>query len=462
MKIAFMKVYVILSETRLIFMKTQLKEELIVLDQKHFLHPTTSIEQQQSQGPAAIFTEGKGIYLKDTEGKIYIDGMSSLWNVNVGHGREEIAEVAKEQMTTLAFSSCFTTFSNGPAIRLAAKIASLAPGDLNTVFFTSGGSESNDTAIKLARHYWLLKGQPARQNIISRTQSYHGVAMGATNATGLKAFRDFTNAHAPGFHYAYNQSARNLRETIEKLGPETVAAFISEPVQGAGGVNTPEVNYFKEVREICDEYGILFIADEVITGFGRTGKFFGMEHYGVVPDMMTFAKGVSSGYVQLGGVVISEKMHQDFCELSKGTLMHGYTYSGHALACQVGLKNIEIIEREKLVENAAKMGDALLEGFRALQAKYSFIGRVRTIGLLGAIELVKSRETGELFETLLSPIFVQETMKRGLILRTVTYDQDTIVFAPPLIVSKAELNEILRILDETFEHVRKTIVEKEG
>ena len=443
-------------------MTIQLKEELKTLDQQHFLHPTSSIEQQQTQGPAAIFTEGKGIYLKDMDGNTYIDGMSSLWNVNVGHGREEIAEVAKEQMAKLAFSSCFATFSNEPAIRLATKIASLAPGDLNTVFFTSGGSESNDTAIKLARHYWILKGQPARQKIISRTHSYHGVAMGATNATGLKAFRDFTNSPAPDFHYVNSNSISDLRKTIEMLGPETVAAFMSEPVQGAGGVNIPEPNYFKEVRALCDEYGILFIADEVITGFGRTGKMFGMEHYGVVPDMMSFAKGVSSGYAQLGGVVISEKIHQDYIELSKGTLMHGYTYSGHALACQVGLKNIEIIERENLVDNAAEMGKAMLEGFQALQAKYNFIGNVRTIGLLGAIELVTDRETGALFEPLLSPIFVQETMKRGLILRTVTYDQDTIVFSPPLILSKAELNEMLRILDETFEHIRQTIVEKEG
>ena len=443
-------------------MTIQLKEELKTLDQQHFLHPTTAIEQQQAQGPTAIFTEGKGIYLKDMDGNTYIDGMSSLWNVNVGHGREEIAEVAKEQMAKLAFSSCFATFSNEPAIRLATKIASLAPGDLNTVFFTSGGSESNDTAIKLARHYWILKGQPERQKIVSRTYSYHGVAMGATNATGLKAFRDFTNSPAPDFHYVKSNSISDLRKTIEMLGPETVAAFMSEPVQGAGGVNIAEPDYFKEVRALCDEYGILFIADEVITGFGRTGKMFGMENYGVVPDMMSFAKGVSSGYVQLGGVVISEKMHQDYIELSKGTLMHGYTYSGHALACQVGLKNIEIIERENLVDNAAEMGKAMLEGFQALQAKYNFIGNVRTIGLLGAIELVKDRETGALFEPLLSPIFVQETMKRGLILRTVTYDQDTIVFSPPLILSKAELNEMLRILDETFEHIRQTIVEKEG
>lgn len=441
-------------------MKVLLKEDLKALDKKHFLHPTTSIEQQQVQGPAAIFTEGKGIYLKDMEGKTYIDGMSSLWNVNIGHGREEIAEVAKEQMMKLAFSSCFSTFSNEPAILLATKIASLAPGDLNTVFFTSGGSESNDTAIKLARHYWILKGQPERQKIISRTHSYHGVAMGATNATGLQAFRDFTNSPAPDFHYVYKDSPQDLREAIEALGPEKVAAFISEPVQGAGGVNIPPEDYFKEVRAICDEYGILFIADEVITGFGRTGKFFGMEHFGVNPDMMSFAKGVSSGYAQLGGVIISEKIHQDFCKLSKGTLMHGYTYSGHALACRVGLKNIEIIEREGLVENAQKMGHAMLDGFSRLQQKYSFIGHIRTFGLLGAIELVESREAGEMFETPLSPIFVQETMKRGLILRTVTYDQDTVVFSPPLIITSTELEEMLRILDETCAYLQENYIEK--
>lgn len=436
-----------------------LKEELKALDQKHFLHPTSSIKEQQQKGPAAIFTEGKGIYLKDVDGKVYIDGMASLWNVNIGHGREEMAEVAKEQMAKLAFSSCFGTFSNEPAIRLAAKIASMAPGDLNTVFFTSGGSESNDTVIKLVRHYWMLKGQPRRQKIISRTYSYHGLALGATNATGLKAFRDFTNSHAPDFHYVVSNSPEHLQETIEALGPENVAAFISEPVQGAGGVNIPDKDYFKKIRAICDRYGILFIADEVITGFGRTGKNFGMEHFGVIPDLMTFAKGVTSGYSQLGGVILSDRIHNDFIELSEGTLMHGYTYSGHPVACQIGLKNIEIIEREGLVKNAEVMGEKMLLGFKALREKYSFIGRVRTLGLLGAIELVKNRETGGLFDKPLSPVVVQETMKRGLILRTVTYDQDTIVFAPPLILTEPELNEMLNILDKTFQYIESTLAQ---
>ncbi|MFS8629902.1 MAG: aspartate aminotransferase family protein, partial [Bacillales bacterium] len=407
-------------------MAIQFVEHLKSLDQKHFLHPTSSIEEQQTNGPAAIFCEGKGIYLKDLEENTYIDGMSSLWNVNIGHGRTEIAEVAKEQMEKLAFSSCFATFSNEPAIRLAAKIAEMAPGDLNTVFFTSGGSESNDTAIKLARQYWILKGQPNCQKIISRALSYHGVAYGSTNATGIEVFRKFTNSPAPDFHYVDKDSAEELRKLIQELGPENVAAFISEPVQGAGGVNVPKPDYFKKVRQICDEYGVLFIADEVITGFGRTGKNFCIEHFGVVPDMLTFAKGVSSGYAQLGGVLISEKIHKDLCELSKGVLMHGYTYSGHPMACAVGLKNIEIIEREGLVENARVMGEWMLQGFKALQKKYDFIGEVRAFGLLGAIQFVRDRETRELFDPLLSPIAVKEMKKRGLILRTVTYGQDTV------------------------------------
>lgn len=432
-------------------------QELAELDKKHFIHPTTSISQQQANGPAFIFTEGKGIYLTDVKGKTVIDGMSSLWNVNAGHGREELGEAAKQQMSKLAFTSSFSTYSNEPAIRLAAKLASLAPGNLNAVFFTSGGSESNDTAFKLARHYWILKGQPNRKKIISRTKSYHGVAMGATSATGLKPFRDFTNSNAPDFRYTDGMSTAALRETIEKEGPETIAAFITEPVQGAGGVNIAPEGYFQEVREICDEYGILMIADEVITGFGRTGTFFGMENFDVVPDMLCFAKGVTSGYAQLGGVIVSEPIHQDFIALSKDTLLHGYTYSGHAMACAVGLKNLEIIERENLVENSKLMGTELLAGFQKLQRKYKFVGHVRALGLIGGIQIVKNQQTGEGFDAPLAPRIVNEAAKRGLIIRAVTFDQDTLVFAPPLVITKQEVDRIIDILDETFQAIEEEV-----
>ncbi|MGG3469490.1 aspartate aminotransferase family protein [Neobacillus pocheonensis] len=421
------------------------------LDKKHFLHPTSPIQQQQTDGPGFIFTKGEGVILEDIKGNRVIDAMSSLWNVNIGHGREEIGQVAMEQMSKLAFNSCFSTYSNEPAIRLAAKLAKIAPGDLTATFFTSGGSESNDTAYKLARHYWILKGQPDKIKIITRTRSYHGVAMGATSATGLKPFRDFTNSLAPDFYYVDHFSAYGLRELIESEGPETIAAFVAEPVQGAGGVHIAPQDYFKEVREICDEYGILFITDEVITGFGRTGAYFGMEHYGVAPDMMCFAKGVTSGYAQLGGVMISEKMHQDFKELSTGTLLHGYTYSGHAMACSVALKNLEIIERENLVENAKQMGTEMLAGFKKLQSKHSIIGEVRALGLMGAIEVVRDPLTNERFAAPLAPVIVAEAAKRGVVARAVVFDgQDTIVFAPPLIITADELGQMMDILSETL------------
>lgn len=426
-------------------------QELAELDQKHFLHPTSPIQQQQEQGPAFIFKKGEGVYLEDVRGNRVIDGMSSLWNVNVGHGRTELGQAAMEQMNQLAFSSCFATFSNEPAIRLAAKIADIAPGDLSATFFTSGGSEANDTAYKLARHYWILKGQPSKKKIISRKKSYHGVAMGATSATGLKPFRDFTNSLAPDFYYTENLSAEALRETIEAEGPETIAAFVAEPIQGAGGVHIAPDGYFQEVRKICSEFDILFITDEVITGFGRTGKMFGMEHYGVAPDMMCFAKGVTSGYAQLGGVVFSKAMFEDFKELSAGTLLHGYTYSGHPMACAVGLKNIEIIENENLIENSRKMGEELLKGFQWIQGERELVSEVRALGLIGAVELKSDK--GQF-----APAVVTEAAKRGLICRSVIFDgMDILVFAPPLTINKQEIGSLVEILHDSIFSVEQKI-----
>lgn len=433
-------------------------DQLAELDKKHFLHPTTAIKQQQANGPEFILTKGEGIRLYDLKGRSAIDGLSSLWNVNIGHGREEIAEVAYNQMKTLGYSSCFATFSNEPAIKLAAKLAEIAPGNLTATFFTSGGSESNDTAYKLARHYWILKGQPSRKKIISRSQSYHGVAMGATSATGLKPFRDFTNSLAPDFHYVDHFSPQALRDKIQEEGPETVAAYIAEPVQGAGGVHIAPDGYFKEIRSICDEFGILFITDEVITAFGRTGRYFGIDHYDVAPDMMCFAKGITSGYAQLGGVMISETIHKDLIELSEGTLLHGYTYSGHPMACAVALKNLEILEQESLIDNARVMGEELLKGFKHVQSQRSIVGDVRTLGLIGAVELVKNKETNERFLEPLAPKVIAEAAKRGLIMRSVVFDnQDTLVFAPPLIIKKEEINELVQILNEAIEAVESTV-----
>jgi adenosylmethionine-8-amino-7-oxononanoate aminotransferase len=430
--------------------------QLEELDKKHFLHPTSSIQQQQEAGPSFIFTEGRSIYLEDVKGNIVIDGMSSLWNVNIGHGRAELGEVAKQQMTKLAYSSCFATFSNEPAIRLSAKLAEITPGDLNATFFASGGSEANDTAYKLSRHFWLLKGEPKRKKIISRTKSYHGVSMGATSATGLKPFRDFTNSLAPDFFHVDHFDTTGLRELIEAEGADTIAAFIAEPVQGAGGVHIAPPNYFKEVKDICGEYGILFITDEVITGFGRTGKWFGIEHYSVSPDMMCFAKGITSGYAQLGGVMVSKQIHEDFKRLSTGTLLHGYTYSGHAMACAVAMKNIEIVEKENLVENAKDMGKELLEGLKWIQEKRNIVGEVRGLGLMAAIEFVD--ENQKRFQASVSPLVVNEAAKRGLICRSVLFDgQDTIVIAPPLIINKEDVEKLIHILDDSITEIESSI-----
>jgi putrescine---pyruvate transaminase len=427
------------------------------LDKTHFLHPTTSIKQQQDTGPSFIFKEGRGIYLEDVKGNIVVDGMSSLWNVNVGHGRTELGEVAKQQMTKLAYSSCFATFSNEPAIRLAAKLAEMAPGNLKATFFASGGSEANDTAYKLVRHYWILKGKAERKKIISRTKSYHGVSMGATSATGLKPFRDFTHSLAPDFFHVDHINPVALREMIEAEGPKTIAAFIAEPVQGAGGVHIAPENYFKEVKDICEKYGILFITDEVITGFGRTGKWFGIDHYGVTPDMMCFAKGVTSGYAQLGGVMLSEQIHNDFKELSTGTLLHGYTYSGHAMACAVALKNIELVEKENLVDNAKAMGKELLAGLKWIKEKRKIVGEVRGLGLMAAIEFV-DKDQKRLKTPLFSPLIVNEAAKRGLICRSVIFDgQDTIVIAPPLIITKEEIGKMIHMLDESIKEIESSI-----
>lgn len=437
------------------------EEQLAEWDKKHFIHPTSSIQDQQKYGPKVIMEKGEGIYLTDMKGDVYIDAMSSLWNVNIGHGNKELAEVAKNQIEKLEYSSTFTTFSTEPAILLAKKIAELAPPSLNAVFFTSGGSESNDSAFKIVRHYWRIQGKPERNKIISLKRGYHGVAAASTNATGIPQFWEmagktdsdlFVNAETP-YWEGTKASIDSIREVIEAEGPETIAAFIAEPIQGAGGVLVPPSDYFQEVRKICDEYGIIYIADEVICGFGRTGKWFGIEHFGVEPDMMCFAKGVSSGYIPLGGVLISDKMHDVLKEKSEGTLFHGFTYSGHTTAAAVGLRNIEIMEEQGLLENARKMGEVFLDGFKEIKSKSKIVGDVRMVGLLGAVELVKDPETNERFDPSqkVSPQVIEELHKRGVICRAVVYDgTDIICFSPPLIINEEQVKDVLQKLEESI------------
>ncbi|MBB4823333.1 adenosylmethionine-8-amino-7-oxononanoate aminotransferase [Sporosarcina luteola] len=430
--------------------------ELAEKDKKHFIHPTTSFTQHQEQGPRFIFTEGNGIYLKDVRGKTVIDGLSSLWNVNIGHGREELGEAAAKQMKKLAFSSTFATNSHEPVIELAELVASMAPGDLSATFFTSGGSEANDTAFKTVRYYWQLKGKPGKKKIISRKKSYHGVSVGASSATGLLGFRDFPSL-APDFLYV-DTSVEALKELIETEGADTIAAFISEPIQGSGGVNPPPEGYFKEIRALCDANDILFIADEVITGFGRTGKTFGMEHFDVVPDVMVIAKGITSGYAPLGGMVLSERLRSELVSLSDGIFMHGYTYSGHPMCCAVALENLRILKEEQLYENVRQMGEEFQKGFAWLQDRHEVVGKARGIGLLGAIEIMKDKETKTRFDEPVSVKVIEEALNHGLLGRSIIYEgQDTLAFAPPFCITKEEVEKIISIIDESLTTVLKKL-----
>src|SRR5947208_15225844 len=333
------------------------------LDQTHWLYPQGDPGSPQGTIPQLLLVSGNSARLTDIEGREYVDGMASLWNVNVGYGREVLAAAAAEQMTTLAFSSAYGGFGTAPAIRLAARLAELAPGDLEVTYFASGGAEANDTAYKIARLYWKLRAEPDRVNIISRTRDYHGLTYAATSATGLANFWKGFEPLAPGFlhapapdpyRYAGEGSAgvayvQALEKVVLEAGPQTVAAVVAEPVQGAGGVIVPPDDYFPLLRQVCDKYGLLLIADEVITGFGRTGRWFGLEHWNVQADLMIFVKGDTSRYVHLSGRMLTRRVH-DVLRSVTGMFAHGFTYSGHPTACSVGLRNLQILEEERLVE----------------------------------------------------------------------------------------------------------------
>ena len=338
--------------------------ELVARDKAHMVHPVTNLKAVLETGPLVLH-RGEGVYLWDTDGNKYIDGFAGLWNVNVGHGRHELAVAAAEQIDEVAFVPTFFGLASPASIDLATKLAEMFPGDLNHIQFTSGGAESNETALKVARYYWYLKGQPDKIKIISRKQGYHGIAMGALAATGIPGYHQGFGPGVPGYvhvsapyNYRVNekgldeagfvaQLVRELEEMIAREGAETIAAMIGEPVQGAGGVIVPPAAYWNAITSVLKKHNILLISDEVICGFGRTGKMFGMESYGFQPDIASFAKGVTSGYIPLGGVALSDEIFTTMAEPDR-LFMHGFTYSGHPVACAVGLRNIQIIEDEKL------------------------------------------------------------------------------------------------------------------
>lgn len=445
-------------------------EDLVALDQAHVIHPLHNARSNAAAAPL-VLVSGQGAVVRDIHGREYIDGLAQLWNVNVGHGRRELAEVAADQMSKIAFASNYSGQANIPAIRLARKLVEIAYPNMQAVFFASGGAESNESAFKLARSYWKIRGKTDKVKIISRRMAYHGVTIAAMSATGLPSYWPQFEPRAPGFiqvapPYCYRcelgktpghcpiDTAEDLEQTILREGPDTVAAFIAEPVQGAGGVIPPPDGYFAKVREVCDRHNVLFIADEVITGFGRTGKMFALDHWNVLPDIVSFAKGVTSAYIPLGGIMISKTLADTLASLPpEQAWMHAYTYSGHAVACAVGLRNVEIIEREGLVQRAAEMGARLRKGLDTL-ASLPSVGEIRGLGLMCAVELVADKATRAEFPASekIGAKVLAAGRERGVLYRN---RGDVIEMAPPLVVSEDQIDRLVNVLGESIREVTK-------
>jgi adenosylmethionine-8-amino-7-oxononanoate aminotransferase len=441
-------------------------------DRAHLMHP---LHHPSSYATARVWVSGRGAIIKDSTGREYIDGLSGLWNVNVGHGRAELGDVAKQQMSTLAFHSAYAGGSNEPAIKLADRLSGLVYPSINTFFFTSGGAEASETSFKTARFYWKALGKPDKVKVISRKRAYHGLTLAAMSATGLQAFWPMFEPRTPGFlhidapdpyRFVNNEpsssigvaAANQLEQAILREGADTVAAFIAEPVQGAGGVIVPPPDYFARIREICTKHHVLLIADEVITGFCRTGRWFGLEHYGVEPDIMQFAKGITSGYVPLGGIGVSDTIRDVINSVPPGKRwMHAYTYSGHPTCCAVALANIDILERERLAERAEAAGDRLLRSLRRLDSADG-VGNVRGLGMMAAVEVVRDKSTKQQFppEAGLTQKLTDAMLDRGLYTRVV---MDCICLAPPLVTTDAEIDRIVNIVGDTIPAVLATQAE---
>jgi 4-aminobutyrate--pyruvate transaminase len=425
----------------------------VAKDKAHLLHPLANLKQLREKGPL-IFTRGEGVYLWDSDGNRFMDSFSGLWNVNVGHGRHELAQAAAEQIDEVAFVPTFFGLASPPVIELGTKLADLFPGKLNHFQFTSGGSESNETALKIARYYWWLKGQPEKIKILSRKMAYHGIAMGALAATGIAPYHEGFGPGVPGFvhiHAPYpyrtgdglsdgefvQKLVEDLEATIEREGAGTIAAMIGEPVQGAGGVVVPPAGYWDAIIPVLKKHNILLIADEVICGFGRTGSMFGMETYNFEPDMATFAKGVTSGYIPLGGVAVSDEIFDVLSEPDR-MFMHGFTYAGHPVAAAVALRALEIYDEDEIVDHVRAVAPGFAARIMELTA-HPLVGHGRAAGLVGAIELMADPAQKVPFDPAqkIRARVVEHALDYGVILRPLG---DVISFCPPLIIRSAEID----------------------
>ncbi len=446
-------------------MTTAAERSLIDRDIAHLVHP---LHNQAAHESAKIWVGGKGAYIEDSEGNEYIDCLSGLWNNTAGNGRPELADAAAAQMRQMAFVSGYAGSSNPRAIELSERLAHLTYPSINHFYLTSGGGESTDSNIKLARYYWKLKGKPDKTKVISRIWGYHGVTLAAMCATGIPAYWPMFEPRIPGFShipspypYFYEApegsrsqgiaAADELEKQILEEGPDTVAMFIAEPVQGAGGVIVPQEDYFKRIREICDQYEVLLVADEVITGFGRTGKMFGLEHWGIEPDLMQFAKAITSGYFPLGGIGISDEIASVMND-SGSPWMHAYTYSSHPVGCAVALAMMDIVEKEDFVGQAQTKGKHLLVKLKEALADHPHVGEVRGLGMMCGVELVKDKATKEMFDASdgIGAKVHAETVKRGMFSRV---RGDCYCVAPPIVTSESTIDDIASILGDSVEAV---------
>jgi putrescine---pyruvate transaminase len=438
-------------------------EKIVRADADHLIHPL--YHPNEAKNPF-VWVKGEGTTLRAADGREYLDGLACLWNVTLGHGRKELAQAAAKQMEQLAFSSAYTGHTNIPAVQLAERLAEKCYPSINHFFFAAGGGEANDSAIKTARFYWISQGKPDKIKIIGREFGYHGVTMGAMSATGLSSYWPMFGGKLPGFlhipsPYPYRYVSDNpatsqgqaaadeLEKVILKEGADTVAAILAEPVQGAGGLIVPQDDYFPRLREICDKYDVLLISDEVITGFGRTGRWFGLEHWGVQPDMVSFAKGITSGYVPLGGIGLSDRVFKVLAEAPpERKWMHAFTYSAHPTCCAVGLATLDIIEREGLVEAAAHKGKKLLDGLKQLSG-LDAVGDVRGLGLMCGIEFVEDKATKKAFPPArkFGAKVQQECYRRGLVSRI---KDDIYMLAPPFVITDEEIDRMVNILGEAI------------
>ncbi|MQX41862.1 aminotransferase [Sinorhizobium meliloti] len=436
------------------------------LDQSHHMHPFSNQQEIISEGGVRVITRGEGVYLWDSEGEKLLDGMAGLWCVNIGYGRKELADAAARQMEELSYYNTFFRTTTAVAAELAAEIASVSPNNLDRVFYTNSGSEANDTNIRLARLYWKRLGRPERKAIISRQNAYHGSSIGSGSLTGLNFMHDIAGMPIPDVHHApapfWWRDGRGqtleehcawaldgLEETIRQVGPENVAAFIGEPVQGSGGVLIPPSGYWQGVQEICRKYDILLICDEVICGFGRTGQWFGSHTYAIEPDIITIAKGLSSGYLPIAASVFGDRVASVLMD-KPGHMNHGFTYSGHPVAAAVALENIRILKRERIVERVGEETGPYFQAKLRELLDHPLVGEVRGVGLMAAVELTRDKEGRTPIEPVSSVATPVRNLcfKTGLITRGV---RDSLIFSPPLVISKDEIDWLVKRLRDNLD-----------